>query len=376
MDWIAVFNFLLIAGAIQGFVFNLGTFLIRRRIETPVLFLNLFVFFLSLNNLQSWIIEKGFVPNTFFWANFQIPWNVLIVPMFYAFLVHYLNQQMERSVFWKQSASIFLALLIARITLVLAAGEGSVSVEILEHYTNLEDGIALVYSIFLFGRAWHLLKVYPILKRHVLQGDNLRWVFRLMKLGALVILLWLFAVIMNSFSESFRPPYTYYPLRISSSLLIYWVGYQAFFQYVLLQDRLALRKRLREKPAISIAHAVSSNERSEAGHEEFLELDAHVRRNQRFLDPVLSQDRLAEELGMGTSTLSRLVNRFSGKNFSDYINSYRVAYARELLGNPEFVRYTITSIGLESGFNSKSTFYTAFRKFLGQTPSAYRGKTG
>ncbi|MBC2838892.1 AraC family transcriptional regulator [Robiginitalea sp. SC105] len=375
MDFTAVFNFFLIAGAFQGFVFNLGTFLVRRRIEAPVLFLNLFVFMLSMNNLQSWVIDKGFTPDGFFWDHLQIPWNVLIVPMFYAFLVHYLGLEKQRLLFWRLSFAIFAAELLARVGLVVAAGRGAVSEELLEHYTNLEDGIALAYSLFLYFKAWHLLKTYPSMQTQVLQPENLKWLHRFMTLGGLVILLWMFAVFLNSFSAIFNPPYTYYPLRISSTLLIYWVGYQAFFQYVLLQDRLALRKRLGDKPVVPGAVAVSSEDRSESGHGDFLELDSYIREHERYLDPVLSQDRLAEELGMGTSTMSRLVNRFSGYNFPDYINSYRVDYARELLGNPEFSPYTITAIGLECGFNSKSTFYTAFRKFTGQTPTAFRSAT-
>lgn len=49
----AIFNFLLIAGALQGFVFNIATFLSRKKVEKPILFLNLMVLFLSLNNLQT-----------------------------------------------------------------------------------------------------------------------------------------------------------------------------------------------------------------------------------------------------------------------------------------------------------------------------------
>ena len=53
----SIFNFLLIAGALQGFVFNIATFLLSKKVEKPILFLNLLVLFLSLNNLQSWLID-------------------------------------------------------------------------------------------------------------------------------------------------------------------------------------------------------------------------------------------------------------------------------------------------------------------------------
>jgi len=70
--------------------------------------------------------------------------------------------------------------------------------------------------------------------------------------------------------------------------------------------------------------------------------------------------------------LSKLINNYSEYNFSDYINSLRVAQAKALLKDDDFDNYTIVAIGLECGFNSRSTFYTAFKKFTDLTPSEYR----
>ncbi len=61
----AVFNFLLIAGAVQGFVFDIATFWSRKKLESAILFLNLFVFFLSMNNLQSWLIDNTYISSNF-----------------------------------------------------------------------------------------------------------------------------------------------------------------------------------------------------------------------------------------------------------------------------------------------------------------------
>ena len=78
---------------------------------------------------------------------------------------------------------------------------------------------------------------------------------------------------------------------------------------------------------------------------------------------------------MSLSHASKLINTFSDYNFSDYINSLRIEQAKKLLSDDSFDQYTIVAIGLESGFNSKSTFYTAFKKFTSQTPSEFRSIT-
>ena len=52
----------------------------------------------------------------------------------------------------------------------------------------------------------------------------------------------------------------------------------------------------------------------------------------------------------------------------------RVEQSKKILIDPKYANYTISSIGLESGFNSKSTFYTVFKKHTGITPLAYKDK--
>ncbi|MEM6318074.1 MAG: helix-turn-helix domain-containing protein [Bacteroidota bacterium] len=56
----------------------------------------------------------------------------------------------------------------------------------------------------------------------------------------------------------------------------------------------------------------------------------------------------------------------------DFINRYRVQEVQAKLVDSKFDHYTILGIAQEAGFNAKSTFYTAFKKVTGMTPSAYR----
>jgi len=79
---------------------------------------------------------------------------------------------------------------------------------------------------------------------------------------------------------------------------------------------------------------------------------------------------------MSVSGLSKTINTYSNVNFSDFVNSFRVDKVKELLASQEFSEYTIVAIGLECGFNSKSTFYSAFKKNTGVTPVQYRSQQG
>ncbi|TPN87744.1 helix-turn-helix domain-containing protein [Aquimarina algicola] len=104
----------------------------------------------------------------------------------------------------------------------------------------------------------------------------------------------------------------------------------------------------------------------------FKELTFLMKEAKIYRDSNLSLERISKKLNISSNYLSQLVNKLSGGNFSDYVNSFRIEDAKHKLKDPKFTQYTIISIGLESGFNSKSTFYTAFKKHTGVSPKQYR----
>ncbi|NHF58306.1 helix-turn-helix transcriptional regulator [Flavobacteriaceae bacterium TP-CH-4] len=367
-------NFLLIAGAVQGFIFSVVIFLTRRKVEKPVVFLNLLVFFLSLNNLQSWLITKGLVIDQVFFKHFEFPWYVLILPMFYAFLIHYLGIEKKRMPFLGPTITVFIGELLARSIFLFQVYQGRYDPETIPMYNAIEDTVTLLYSLFIFGKAVRIVFKYQELYPTILTFDDLNWIKRFIKWGAVIFLLWGIAVVLNIFSETIKAPYSYYPLRIASSVLLYWIGYQAFFRYVVLKDRIVLRREMRKNKVNESIGAIANAKDTKLGKQEieFKKIQDHVVGQQRYIDSSLSLEKLSEELNMGTSKLSALINQYSGHNFSDYVNGLRVEDAKRLLANPDFENYTIVSIGLECGFNSKSTFYSAFNKFTGHTPSEYR----
>lgn len=91
-----------------------------------------------------------------------------------------------------------------------------------------------------------------------------------------------------------------------------------------------------------------------------------------FTNQELKLKDLAEQLNTSERNLSQIVNTYKNQNFSDYINSYRIDYARKLLADDSLQDKTILWILFEAGFNSKTTFNTTFKKVAGCTPAEYR----
>lgn len=91
-----------------------------------------------------------------------------------------------------------------------------------------------------------------------------------------------------------------------------------------------------------------------------------------FKDPTLTLPKLAKLLGVTPNLLSEAINRKSGSNFPDFINSFRIKESQQLLQCKEWQDKKIAAIAYEVGFNSISVFNVAFKKFTGQTPSGFR----
>lgn len=89
-----------------------------------------------------------------------------------------------------------------------------------------------------------------------------------------------------------------------------------------------------------------------------------------FLDPMLNLSRLARRLGMPQARLSQLLNDNNGTSFKQYLNALRVAEAQHLL--LQNAEHSLENIAEAAGFQSMSTFYAAFKKVNGCTPSSYR----
>ncbi len=91
-----------------------------------------------------------------------------------------------------------------------------------------------------------------------------------------------------------------------------------------------------------------------------------------FLNPKLSLPILAKELSIPTHCLSQIINEEFNKNFNDFINGYRIAESKKLFAETTNGEKGILEIAYSVGFNSKSSFYVAFKKDTGLTPKQFK----
>jgi AraC-like DNA-binding protein len=372
MDLDSIFKFIIIIGIVQGFIFNLFVFSRRKKFDISIKYLNVVVLCLSLNNVREFVFDGDYLHETIIKIYLLFPWHLLVVPMFYVFLVYYLRIHDKLPSYLKTTYSLFVIESLIRIYFIVFSSNIEV---FFAEYIIVEEMINAIYAIFIFFKIIKLIFFDKKTLKEIYRFNTILWIENILKLGFFLMLFWVFAVIYYSIT---RNAAVYDPLKILYSWLIYWLGYQSLIHSKILNDRIYLKGYIENskggfgKNRVENASLVkkSFNKKHRV---DFKNIETYIIENQRYLDPLLSLEKLSDELDISVSQLSKLINIYSTYNFSDYINSLRVKQAKKLLSNNEFSDYTIVAIGLECGFNSKSTFYSAFKKFTSQTPTHFRG---
>lgn len=91
-----------------------------------------------------------------------------------------------------------------------------------------------------------------------------------------------------------------------------------------------------------------------------------------YMNPEVNLAELSENLSVSSKHLSQVINQSFGKSFFDFINSFRIQEAQQIFGESRDAKLTVLEVMFEVGFNSKSSFNTAFKKETGQTPTQFR----
>lgn len=101
------------------------------------------------------------------------------------------------------------------------------------------------------------------------------------------------------------------------------------------------------------------------------EIISLIEKEKLYLDPTISLENLASRLGKSRHQVSKMINAKEDRSFYDLINGYRVNYLQKMLDDPKNTQFTILSLGLESGFNSKASLNRIFKNTTGLTPKEY-----
>lgn len=81
---------------------------------------------------------------------------------------------------------------------------------------------------------------------------------------------------------------------------------------------------------------------------------------------------MAEELNVGTSELSRIINQHKGVNFSKYLSTLRIKYITDkLFSDKKYLEYKVEALALECGIASRQNFSDLFTEINGMRPKDF-----
>lgn len=215
----------------------------------------------------------------------------------------------------------------------------------------------LVFVVLFLTYYLHLFIYLLLTYRYVVQqkkGGLSTEVFELLRLFFFGLLVIWFAYVLNLFDDVI--PYIVGPILYS--IVAYVISFIVFSKgYIQKIDH----TKYKTTPV--------SGEQSDQIYAKVLKL---IVDGKQFKNANLTLKSLSESLNVSPQILSQVINQKSEKNFNNFVNTFRIEESRHLLQLEEFKNQTIAAIAYEVGFNSISSFNTAFKKQTGETPMTYR----
>lgn len=240
--------------------------------------------------------------------------------------------------------------------------------------------LQLIHILFHIQTVVYITSVFVILKRTkklYLENNSgasinsYNWLFQF---TSVLTILYLIALIKNIFKFS-DYPYISEWIKIGivpfQLIVICWYLYKALnhpdlFRNIdsklkLVQDIVSEEKNSDQK---------TTNEKEYS--QELIKLKQYMTEEKPFLNPSLTIQDVSAAIQIPVRDLSLLINHKLEQHFYDFVNTYRIENAMNILKDVTKSKVTILEILYDVGFNSKSSFNTAFKKHTGNTPTTYR----
>ncbi len=378
LNWLSVINLL---GVVQGLFLAIVFFTVKKGNRTANHILGLLLLVLAFIVLEIFLGYTGYIRYVPLLVNLEEPVVFLIGPLTYFYtlalletgfrfqwkkhgvhLIPFFLQSMGRMPFYLQSNAYKLQDTAGAFHQPIEKWIPAEKILYFPEYQFLVsfwlDVVAITFIIAYQLYCFWLIRQYAKKQNESIWGLSdlsLRWLIRTLTLFSL------FLLVVAFFSLTSEDDTGDIYIATSCSFIFYSLS---FYLITHLQETV-LEKDPRKKYERSVLDgAMAADIRQKLEH--------CIHTEKPYLNSELTMPLLAEQLKVSVHHLSQVINEQYGLNFSDFINQFRVEEMKARLRDARFHHFKIEQIAFDTGFNSKSTFQAAFKKFTGQTPSAYR----
>ena len=261
------------------------------------------------------------------------------------------------------------------------------NLNILNVATYSENRIPSIFLFVLLAIYWFLSfrKIYVHQKNIRLFASFLDYIDLIWLRNFLLALVFMLLVWLNEIFQNFQFIRNY--ASIFFFIAIYYLGYHILSQknifgtkpdeisemkVVLEQNKLIEeldKNELNEQEVVNLKRNLLSEEQINTLK---MKLEHLMTSEKPYLESTLNLTLLAKMMDINPHELSYLLNKGFKDNFFGFVNNYRIEKSKILILYSESSNLNMLGITYESGFNSKSTFYTAFKKSVKMTPAEFR----
>ncbi len=266
------------------------------------------------------------------------------------------------------------------------------------HFRNdstIIDPLTIVAIVQIGGYLILSLRLLAMHSRNIrqnfssLENVSLSWLRTLIIVFIFLLSLYTFFAVFSQFYGMYEK--ASYLNNLVVAIVIYVMGYKGIGQAEIFTASASLDAvdETQKSDTASTPDEMTLRQQAHAGTEEnakyaksslsdqqadaiLLKLTRLMEREKPHLEMGLTLPMLAKMLDVSPNHLSQVINGKLNKSFFDFVNSYRVEEAKRVLTAPESDRFSILGIAMDAGFNSKSSFYSAFKKHTGMTPSQFK----
>jgi AraC-like DNA-binding protein len=222
----------------------------------------------------------------------------------------------------------------------------------------------LIRFIYILPFGYYLIKINIDKKKRPFLTQEDKTIFAFLKyllygvLSVYTIFFIYFIVTLNSDEIDFTDSLTS-GISIISGAFIMYLGLNILLSPQLLFDLKETRKK----------NIQINNETSEEDQELLHAIETKMGEEKFYLNENFSSQHVFTNFKISRSKLDELLVQRKGISFAEWLNSFRIEYAKNLLLSND--QYTIDALSTMSGFSSRSAFYAAFKKITQITPTEY-----
>ena len=356
-------------------------FIIKKSIRVNIsnLFMGLFILVMSLVMLEGWLNYTGYIFKALWATNFAEPFNFIIAPLIYLFVIsQFKNFKLRKQwvhfvpfIFWLGYCVFFFVqseafkynsnIDVMQLNIPMVPSIQKISDDPLHirNYVNIMTGVSLIaYNAFI---VLLLSRKSRSLGQTLLNTKNKTLISIRNSLYHFLVVVLIFVIVKFSFKND-----------VGDYFIFLYLSYMIFMTASQMMNSSNYYNKVStflEGPSLKYKKSSLDDHSKNAI---LNRIDYQMKSEKYFVSSTASLSGLAKSINESSHHVSQVINEKLNQSFFEMLASYRVEEAKIILKTELGKKLTIEEIAEQVGYNSKSAFNTAFKKFTSQTPSEFR----